>query len=78
MEFLLRFDDTNQDDEKKNSDISKYGIDSVYSHIKDDFTWIRGKEPDRIVYASDRANLDRYERYARQLIENDMAYVLLY
>ena len=75
MEFLLRFDDTNQDDEKKNSDISQYGINSVYSHIKDDFEWIRGQEPDRIIYASDRANLNRYERYARQLIQEDLAYV---
>lgn len=75
MEFLLRFDDTNQDDEKKNSDISQYGIDSVYDHIIEDFTWIRGKAPDKVVYASDRANLDRYENFAKKLIFEDMAYV---
>ena len=75
MEFILRFDDTNQDDEAKNSDISRYGVENVYSHIIDDFEWIRGRVPDRVVYASDRKNLDTYERYAKFLIQNDLAYV---
>ena len=74
MEFLLRFDDT--DNSKKGSNLpSELKIPNVYEHIIKDFTWIRGAEPDKIIYASDRANLNRYVDYGKKLISKGLAYV---
>ena len=74
MEFLLRFDDT--DCSKKGSNLPReLKIPNIYNHIIDDFTWVRGLNPDRIVYASDRENLERYIRYGRDLINRGLAYV---
>ena len=74
MEFILRFDDT--DCSKKGSNLpSELNIPNVYEHIIEDFTWIRGKKPDKIIYASDRNNLKRYEGAGRMLISEGLAYV---
>ena len=74
MEFILRFDDT--DCSNKGSNLpTELNIPNVYNHIISDFTWIRGSAPDKIVYASDRDNLNRYLDYGRQLIKNSFAYV---
>tara|TARA_R110002020_G_scaffold30335_1_gene95625 strand:- start:795 stop:2621 length:1827 start_codon:yes stop_codon:yes gene_type:complete len=74
MEFILRFDDT--DCSTKGSNLpTELNIPNVYNHIISDFTWIRGEAPDKIVYASDRENLDRYIEYGRGLIKNSFAYV---
>ncbi len=77
MEFLLRFDDTNQDKVKKSSNLPKeFKIDDVYEHIIDDVGWIIGRRPDRIIYSSDKENLLRYEAAATELIEKGYAFVL--
>ena len=77
MKFLLRFDDTNQDDESKSSNLpEEFQIDDVYEHIKDDVKWIIGRTPDKVVYSSDEENLKRYEDAARLLIKNKFAFVL--
>ena len=77
MEFLLRFDDTNQDKVKKSSNLPKeFKIDDVYEHIIDDVEWIIGRRPDGIIYSSDEENLLRYEEAAQKLIENGYAFVL--
>lgn len=74
MEFILRFDDT--DCSKKGSDLpAELNISNVYEHIIEDFTWVRGKSPDKVIYASDRRNLNRYNNYGRELIRNGYAYV---
>ena len=74
MEFLLRFDDT--DCSRKGSNLPReLKIPNIYNHIIEDFTWIRGLNPDKIVYASDRDNLERYARYGRDLINRGLAYV---
>ena len=77
MEFYLRFDDTNQDVPSKSSNLPKeFKIENVYDHIIEDVTWILGKPPDKIIYASDKENLLRYEASARELIKNKYAFVL--
>tara|TARA_R110002020_G_scaffold475894_1_gene713877 strand:+ start:52245 stop:54218 length:1974 start_codon:yes stop_codon:yes gene_type:complete len=77
MEFYLRFDDTNQDEPSKSSDLpDAFNIEDVYTHIIEDVTWILGKPPDEIIYASDEENLLRYEESARELIKNEYAFVL--
>ena len=64
MDFYLRFDDTNQDDSSKSSHLpTEFNIENVYDHIIEDVTWILGKAPDKVIYASDRENLSRYESY---------------
>lgn len=74
MEFILRFDDT--DCSKKGSNLpAELNIPNVYDHIIKDFTWIRGKPPDKIIYASDRRNLTMYNTYGRDLIRDGLAYV---
>ena len=74
MEFILRFDDT--DNSKKGSNLpAELKIPNVYEHIIKDFTWVRGKAPDKIIYASDRSNLDRYKKNGRDLVKNGLAYV---
>lgn len=74
MEFLLRFDDT--DCSRKGSNLPReLKIPNIYNHIIEDFTWIRGLNPDKIMYASDRDNLERYTRYGRDLISRGLAYV---
>ena len=75
MEFYLRFDDTNQEDKTSNLP-SEYQIDDVYRHIIEDVTWIIGRRPDKIIYASDKENLLRYEDEARELIKKEYAFVL--
>ena len=73
----LRFDDTNQDEPSKSSDLpDAFNIEDVYTHIIEDVTWILGKPPDEIIYASDEENLLRYEESARELIKNEYAFVL--
>lgn len=75
MDFYLRFDDTNQKEKSSNLP-PEYKIDNVYEHIIDDVSWIIGRLPDKIIYASDEENLIRYEDAARELIKNEYAFVL--
>ena len=75
MEFLLRFDDTDSSEEKGSALPDKLNIPNVYNHIIEDFTWIRGEKPDKIIYASDRKNLNMYVKYGKQLIRSGYAYV---
>ena len=75
MEFLLRFDDTDSSEEKGSALPDKLNIPNVYNHIIEDFTWIRGEKPDKIIYASDRKNLNMYANYGKQLIRSGYAYV---
>ena len=74
MEFILRFDDT--DNSKKGSNLPpELKIPNVYDHIIKDFTWVRGKAPDKIIYASDRRNLDMYKNNGKDLVKKGLAYV---
>jgi glutamyl-tRNA synthetase len=69
--ILLRFDDTDPQVKPPLLD-DKRGWDA-YQMIQDDFAWLTGRNPDRIVVASDRIAV--YQDAARDLIRAGGAYV---
>ena len=64
-EVILRFDDTDA--------VVKRPDPEAYSMIEDDFTWLAGRAPDRILKASDR--MDVYLEYAAKTLDGGHAYV---
>lgn len=62
---ILRFDDT--DTKIKRPDLNAYGW------IKDDFTWLSGKQPDIVIEAS--ARMSEYLDYASKFISDGHMYV---
>ncbi len=64
-EVILRFDDT--DTKRKPPEIW------AYEQIQDEYEWLTGGKPNRIVIASDRMPI--YLQHAREDIENGHAYV---
>ena len=64
-EVILRFDDTDS--------VVKRPDPEAYAMIEDDFTWLAGREPDRIIRASDR--MDVYLEYAAKTLSESHAYV---
>tara|TARA_B100001996_G_scaffold286149_1_gene226392 strand:+ start:3540 stop:5279 length:1740 start_codon:yes stop_codon:yes gene_type:complete len=64
-EVILRFDDTDS--------VVKRPDPEAYAMIEDDFTWLAGREPDRIVRASGR--MDIYLEYASKTLAEEHAYV---
>ncbi len=64
-EVILRFDDT--DTKRKPPEIW------AYKQIQDEYEWLTGKTPDRIVFASDRMPI--YLQHAEEDIMNQNAYV---
>ncbi len=64
-EVILRFDDT--DTKRKPPEMW------AYDQIQDEFEWLTGKKPDRIVIASDRMPV--YLEHAKEDIANGNAYV---
>jgi len=62
---ILRYDDT--DAKVKRPDPAAYDL------IEQDFTWLTGKEPDRIIRASDR--MGTYLDYAVRAISEEFSYV---
>ena len=64
-EVILRFDDTDA--------VVKRPDPEAYSMIEDDFTWLSGCAPDRILRASDR--MDVYLEYASKTLAQEHAYV---
>ena len=64
-EVILRFDDTDA--------VVKRPDPEAYSMIEDDFTWLSGCVPDRILRASDR--MDVYLEYASKTLAQEHAYV---
>ncbi len=70
-DVVLRFDDTDPQ-VKPPLYRPKEGIDA-YQWIEDDWTWLAGRGPDRVVKASDR--IDLYHEHARKLIHAGGAYV---
>ncbi len=64
-EVILRFDDT--DTKRKPPEIW------AYKQIQEEYRWLTGKEPERIVYASDRMEI--YLQHAEEDISNENAYV---
>ncbi len=68
-EVVLRFDDT---DPQVKPPLYGPEVDG-YQMILDDYTWLAGRAPDRVVKASDR--IDEYHAHARTLIEKGGAYV---
>lgn len=64
-EVILRFDDT--DTKRKPPEIW------AYKQIQDEYEWLTGKQPERIVYASDRMTI--YLQHAKEDILNQNAYV---
>ncbi|MED6298059.1 MAG: glutamate--tRNA ligase, partial [Candidatus Thermoplasmatota archaeon] len=64
-EVILRFDDTDA--------VVKRPDPEAYAMIEDDFTWLAGREPDRIIRASDR--MDVYLEYAAKTLSESHAYV---
>lgn len=64
-EVILRFDDTDA--------VVKRPDPQAYALIEDDFTWLAGREPDRIIRASER--MDVYLEYAAKTLSESHAYV---
>ena len=64
-EVILRFDDTDA--------VVKRPDPEAYAMIEDDFTWLAGREPDRIIRASDR--MDVYLEHASKTLSESHAYV---
>lgn len=64
-EVILRFDDTDA--------VVKRPDPEAYSLIEEDFTWLAGRAPDRILRASDR--MDVYLEYATKALCENHAYV---
>ena len=64
-EVILRFDDTDS--------VVKRPDPEAYAMIEDDFTWLAGREPDRIVRASSRMEI--YLEYASKTLAEEHAYV---
>ena len=64
-EVILRFDDTDA--------VVKRPDPEAYAMIEDDFTWLAGRSPDRILKASDR--MDVYLEYAATALSESFAYV---
>ena len=64
-EVILRFDDTDA--------VVKRPDPEAYAMIEDDFTWLAGRAPDRILKASDR--MDVYLEYAAKTLSESYAYV---
>ncbi|MDP6741614.1 MAG: glutamate--tRNA ligase [Candidatus Thalassarchaeaceae archaeon] len=64
-EVILRFDDTDA--------VVKRPDPEAYALIEEDFLWLAGKAPDRILKASDR--MDVYLEYSAKALEDDFAYV---
>ena len=64
-EVILRFDDTDT--------VVKRPDPEAYSLIEEDFTWLAGKAPDRILKASDR--MDVYLEHAIRALNESHAYV---
>ncbi len=64
-EVILRFDDTDA--------VVKRPDPEAYAMIEDDFTWLAGRAPDRILKASDR--MDVYLEYAAKTLSQSHAYV---
>jgi glutamyl-tRNA synthetase len=64
-EVILRFDDTDA--------VVKRPDPEAYSMIEDDFTWLAGRAPDRILKASDR--MDVYLEHAAITLADGHAYV---
>lgn len=64
-EFILRFDDT---DTKV-----KPPMLEAYETIQEETAWLTGRQPDRVVYASDR--IDIYYEHATRMLEENFGYV---
>ena len=64
-EVILRFDDTDA--------VVKRPDPEAYALIEEDFTWLSGRAPDRILRASDR--MDIYLEYATKTLTENHAYV---
>ena len=64
-EVILRFDDTDA--------VVKRPDPMAYSMIEEDFTWLAGRAPDRILKASDR--MEVYLEYAAKTLSEAHAYV---
>jgi len=64
-EVILRFDDTDA--------VVKPPDPDAYALIEDDFTWLAGQSPSRIIRASDR--MDVYLEYAVKTLAENHAYV---
>jgi glutamyl-tRNA synthetase len=64
-EVILRFDDTDA--------VVKRPDPEAYSLIEEDFTWLAGRAPDRILRASDR--MEVYLEYATKALCENHAYV---
>ena len=64
-QVILRFDDTDA--------VVKRPDPEAYAMIEDDFTWLAGREPDRIIRASER--MDVYLEYAAKTLSESHAYV---
>ena len=64
-EVILRFDDTDS--------VIKRPDPDAYAWIEEDFTWLAGRPPDRIVRASE--SMDAYLEMAVEAIERDFVYV---
>ena len=64
-EFILRFDDT---DTKV-----KPPMLEAYERIQEETAWLIGREPDRVVIASDR--IETYHQHATEMLEQGFGYV---
>jgi glutamyl-tRNA synthetase len=64
-EVILRFDDTDA--------VVKRPDPEAYAMIEEDFTWLSGRAPDRILRASDR--MEVYLEYATKVLSENHAYV---
>jgi len=64
-EVILRFDDTDS--------VVKRPDPEAYALIEEDFTWLAGRAPDRILRASDR--MEVYLDYATKTLSENHAYV---
>ncbi|HJM67491.1 MAG TPA: glutamate--tRNA ligase [Candidatus Thalassarchaeaceae archaeon] len=64
-EVILRFDDTDS--------VVKRPDPEAYALIEEDFTWLAGRAPDRILRASDR--MEVYLDYAAKTLSENHAYV---
>ena len=64
-EFILRFDDTD-------TKVKPPMLDA-YEQIKEETTWLLGREPDRVVVASDR--IETYYEHATTMLEQGHGYV---
>jgi len=76
MDLILRFDDTDQNPLKGSDLPPEFGIPDVYEWIEEDLEWIKGDNNFTIVRASDRGNLEYYEKITRKLINEGLAFVV--